>query len=358
MACWIGLVAGWFVSVYMVYALPNIPVEELLKPLPVVIWHGLGDSAYSPFLLGMKDDVQKMYPGIYVHLVAIEPSLFADQRATIFGNVNCQINKVHRQLSQIPELQYGFDAVGFSQGGQFLRGYVERFNSPRVRNLITFGSQHMGITNLHTCAPMDAICHTVHGILMGGVYTDYAQNSVVTAQYFRDTRTKQQFDLYQHNNHFLHDINNEGIDRNATYKANLQRLDKFVMIQFTEESTVIPAASSWFEACVDPDHREGFTDRIVPLRSTDLYQEDWIGLRALDRKGALTFQKCEGRHMNIDSECFVKIFGQYVGRPLITRPWMLNWMNRVPNPLSMTTSMILLSGLLVFVLCENRCDST
>lgn len=61
-----------------------------------------------------------------------------------FGNVNEQIDFVAEQIANITELEDGFDAIGFSQAGQFLRAYVERYNSPPVHNLITFGAQHMG----------------------------------------------------------------------------------------------------------------------------------------------------------------------------------------------------------------------
>ncbi len=50
------------------------------------------------------------------------------------------------QLASDPNLKDGFNAVGFSQGGQFLRAYVERCNNPPVHNLITFGGQHMGMS--------------------------------------------------------------------------------------------------------------------------------------------------------------------------------------------------------------------
>lgn len=59
--------------------------------------------------------------------------------------MNEQIDFVAEQIANITELKDGFDAIGFSQAGQFLRAYVERYNSPPVHNLITFGSQHMGM---------------------------------------------------------------------------------------------------------------------------------------------------------------------------------------------------------------------
>lgn len=110
---------------------------------PVVLWHGLGDSAFSPVMAKLKEAIEAMHPGIYVHNVALKPTFLSDQHASIYGNVNDQVDQVCAQLERIPQLARGFDAVGFSQGGQFMRAYVQRCNAPRVHNLMTFGSQHM-----------------------------------------------------------------------------------------------------------------------------------------------------------------------------------------------------------------------
>ena len=102
------------------------------------------------------------------------------------------------QIRSQPELENGFDAIGFSQGmsfsppqqtsqltsahiaGQFLRAYVERYNSPPVYNLITFGSQHMGISDLPPCKPFDIPCQLAKRAVRGGVYSEWAQSHVVS----------------------------------------------------------------------------------------------------------------------------------------------------------------------------------
>lgn len=93
--------------------------------------------------------------------------------------MNQQIVQVAQQLADIPELSRGFDAIGFSQGGQFLRGYVERNNSPPVHNLITFGSQHMGVSDLPACNPWDILCQVARRAANRGVYSEWAQENLV-----------------------------------------------------------------------------------------------------------------------------------------------------------------------------------
>lgn len=83
------------------------------------------------------------------------------------------------QLASIPELGRGFDGIGFSQGGQFLRGYVERYDDPPVFNLITFGSQHMGISDIPECRTFDFLCEVARRAAKAGVYTEWAQKHLV-----------------------------------------------------------------------------------------------------------------------------------------------------------------------------------
>ena len=107
--------------------------------------------------------IAEIHPGIFIHSVYIEEDQEQDRRAGFvrctlcywpprlltsapqYGSVNDQIDLVAEQIANITELKDGFDAIGLSQGGQFLRAFVERYNSPPVHNLITFGSQHMGM---------------------------------------------------------------------------------------------------------------------------------------------------------------------------------------------------------------------
>ena len=237
--CWGLPLLEW--AMRWVPRLPDTP------PLPVVIWHGLGDSAYAPWLRDLKAELELTYPGMYVHLVALESRSVADRAATFVGDVNAQVARVAEQLAQVPELRHGFDAVGFSQGGQFLRAYVERFHAP-VRRLITFGSQHMGITALPGCRDDDRLCEAVMQHIEQATYTDHAQTHMVVAQYFRDTRTPERFEEYVAHSRFLRDINNEGAAKNASYKEGLQRLEQFVMVRFSDDTTVRPPESAWFGA--------------------------------------------------------------------------------------------------------------
>lgn len=87
---------------------------------PVVIWHGLGDSAYADGMKSLADELRNAFPGIFVHLVSLADGFAADQRAGFFGDVNSQVDQVCEELALVQELQGGFDAIGFSQGGELV----------------------------------------------------------------------------------------------------------------------------------------------------------------------------------------------------------------------------------------------
>jgi palmitoyl-protein thioesterase len=105
----------------LAFAISSIKASPLFadKFHPIVLWHGLGDSAYSEGMQSLASNLREAFPGIYVHLVTLAQDLAGDQRAGFFGNVNSQIDQVCRDLKEVDELKNGFDAIGFSQGGEF-----------------------------------------------------------------------------------------------------------------------------------------------------------------------------------------------------------------------------------------------
>uniref|UniRef100_A0A8C0DYT9 Palmitoyl-protein thioesterase 1 n=1 Tax=Balaenoptera musculus TaxID=9771 RepID=A0A8C0DYT9_BALMU len=122
---------------------------DLPAPLPLVIWHGMGDSCCNPLSTGtIKQMVEKKIPGIYVLSLQIGKILVQDVENSFFLNVNSQVKMVCQILAKDPKLQQGYNAMGFSQGGQFLRAVAQRCSSPPMINLISVGGQRQGVFEL------------------------------------------------------------------------------------------------------------------------------------------------------------------------------------------------------------------
>lgn len=275
-------------------------------PLPLVIWHGLGDAFNGDGIKQVGELADATHPGTFVYTIALGDDASSDRQATFFGNVSAQLDAVCARLAQHPILSTApaVDAIGFSQGGQFLRGYVERCNFPPVRSLVTFGSQHNGISQFKDCAARDWLCKGAMALLRYNTWSATVQSRLVPAQYFRDPMD---YDNYLDHSGFLADINNERPLKNVTYKKNLASLTNFVMYMFEDDTTAIPKESSWFE--------EVNGTETIPLRARKLYQEDWLGLRELDRKGGLTFRSITGEHMQITeqvlNDTMIDFFGPF-----------------------------------------------
>lgn len=229
-----------------------------------------------------------------------------DRSATFLGNVTEQVARVCADLASHPILSTApaIDALGFSQGGQFLRAYVQRCNNPPVRSLVTFGAQHNGIVDFRSCGTTDWVCRGAMALLRGNTWSDFVQARLVPAQYYRNPDPEQYQKYLEHSN-FLADVNNERVLKNQTYVENLKKLENFVMYMFENDTVAIPKESAWFE--------EVNGTEVTPLRARKMYREDWIGLRELDRKGGLKFKIAPGEHMELDDKVLREAFKEYFG---------------------------------------------
>ncbi|PWW74827.1 alpha/beta-hydrolase, partial [Tuber magnatum] len=125
------------------------------------------------------------------------------------------------------------------------------------------------------------------------------------AQYFRDP---EDLDAYLEHSAFLADINNERPgERNKTYAENLSRLERFVMLMFEDDTTVVPKESAWFAEF------NRTTGERTPLEDRELYKQDWIGLKKLGDRKRLEFLTAPGRHMELSEELLAGLFKKYLG---------------------------------------------
>ncbi|KAK2506097.1 hypothetical protein MC885_012180 [Smutsia gigantea] len=294
-------------------------------PLPLVIWHGMGDSCCNPLSMGaVKKMVEKKIPGIYVLSLEIGKNQKEDVENSFFLNVNSQVTTVCQILAKDPKLQQGYNAMGFSQGGQFLRAVAQRCPSPPMINLISVGGQHQVTTLRYNTflKPFSKDMQLGHLIL-------FPSCSLVQAEYWHDPVKE---DMYRNHSIFLADVNQER-SVNESYKKNLMALKKFVMVKFLNDSIVDPVDSEWFGF-----YRSGQAKETIPLQETTLYtqvteeergavlfsswflklrgslvinpvmhtleQKDRLGLKEMDNAGQLVFLAAEGDHLQLSEEWF------------------------------------------------------
>ncbi|XP_045766736.1 palmitoyl-protein thioesterase 1 [Maniola jurtina] len=271
------------------------------EPTPIVLWHGMGDTCCFAYSLGMfKMFLQKQIPGVYVQSLRIGNSAIEDLENGYFMFPNKQVEYVCEVLAKDPKLQDGFNAIGFSQGSQFLRAVVQRCGHKigRVKNLITLGGQHQGVYGLPHCfALQHETCDYVRKLLNYAAYYSWVQKSLVQATYWHDPLDDA---TYKKSSEFLADINNER-KINQTYVQNLNKLEHFVMVKFNNDSIVQPKETEWFGF-----YAPGQAKKLISLQQSKLYKEDRLGLKKMDEDGKLIFLSQPGDHLRFTEEWFIE----------------------------------------------------
>jgi palmitoyl-protein thioesterase len=172
-------------------------------PLPVVFWHGLGDTCCAPWSLGaLAGDVRDaLGRGSYVLSLDTGGGRGAavDAASGVLGELDAQVAAACATIAGDARIAAAgaFNAVGFSQGGLFLRAVAQRCSptarpvpcppAPRMATLVTLGAPHAGAAAPPACAPpassnSTAVCALVEAALGAGAYSALAQATVVQVQ--------------------------------------------------------------------------------------------------------------------------------------------------------------------------------
>lgn len=274
--------------------------------LPVVLWHGMGDNCCHSFSMGAVEKmIQKHAPGVnYIKSLMIGDSPTQDTTNGFLLPVNDQLEMVCKQLSDDLNLKNGYNAIGFSQGGQFLRGIAQKCPNPPMRNLISVGGQHQGIFGLPKCPGDYTICQYVAKLLDWGAYTNFVQSRLVQAQYWHDPLDETTYTKYSQ---FIARINCEGEICPFEYETNLKKLNKMVLIKFNQDTMVVPRESSHFGY-----YSPGQQTEISNMTELSVFTEDRIGLKTMLENDQIDFISTDGDHLQFSEDFFANEIVPYL----------------------------------------------
>ncbi|XP_037805846.1 palmitoyl-protein thioesterase 1 [Lucilia sericata] len=264
---------------------------------PVVMWHGMGDTCCFPFSLGsIKKLLQSELNNIYVKSLQIGENVVMDYESGFFIHPNTQVEYACHELAKDEKLKRGYNAIGFSQGGQFLRALAQRCPLPPMKVLITMGGQHQGVFGLPKCpSHKSKTCEYIRRLLNTAAYDTWTQLELVQATYWHDPLDEEK---YKSRSTFLADINNE-VFVNGLYADNLNKLEKFVMVKFMNDTIVQPKESQWFEF-----YKPGQDKEILPLKESPVYEQ--LGLNHMAANQKLMFLEAEGDHLQFNKTWFLE----------------------------------------------------
>ena len=108
--------------------------------VPVVFLHGMGDAGSNPGMQSLCKTATDAYPGLYVVCANVANGL-----ASITTPLAEQVEEFSQFVKSDQRLSDGFHAVGLSQGGLVLRGYVETKNEPLVKKFVSVCAPQGGV---------------------------------------------------------------------------------------------------------------------------------------------------------------------------------------------------------------------
>ncbi|CAM6105687.1 unnamed protein product [Calypogeia fissa] len=254
-------------------------------PLPFIVLHGIGDACVNDGLTTFTLLLAEM-SGATGFCIEIGNG----GSDSFFMRLDKQADVVCQQIKSMTELRHGYNMVGLSQGNVIGRAVIEWCDdAPPVNNFVSIGGPHAGIAAVPLCKVM-LVCKLVDAIIRIGVYSSYVQNNLAPTGY---VKIPTDLDAYYKGCLFLPRLNNELPEsRNETYKQRFGSVNHLALIQFEKDEVLYPSNTAWFGFYAPNDF-----STLLPGQETDLYKEDWIGVKALDDAGRVDYIMFPGKHL-------------------------------------------------------------
>ena len=231
---------------------------------PIALFHGIVDSCKMKNTSTLVNDLQNDL-GVHVECIEIGNGFMDSVVKPIWD----QVEEACEKIKNNPNFQGKFSILGISQGTLIGRYIIEKCDiKGQVINYMSFDGPQMGIASIPkiTC----------------GSFCEWLCNITAPLAYKLTT--------YQETNTFLKMLNNED-ERDEEVYRRFSSLEKVKLIKSLEDTVITPRDSSWFEF-YDKEGKD-----IVPLKESEFYINDNIGLRKLDEEGKVSFVAFKEEHV-------------------------------------------------------------
>lgn len=277
------------VSIVLVIFLFTFTLTPLTASLPFVVMHGLDESCESEGVTQFTENLSN-WSGSSGYCISIGDGTWDSWVMPLMEQTHIACEK----MKNMSELSEGYNMVALSQGNMIGRGVIEFCDGgPPVKNYVSLAAPHAGIASVPYCGS-GLVCIIVDYLLELDVYSKFVQEHLAPSNYIK---IPNDIATYLKDCKFLPTLNNEiNATRNSTYKERFASLENLVLIMFAEDKVLVPKETAWFGYFPDGSTE---TDIVLSANETELYIEDWIGLKTLDEAGRVKFINVSGGHLDI-----------------------------------------------------------
>jgi palmitoyl-protein thioesterase len=234
------------------------------------------------------------HAGVYSVCVPGGINQIEDTLSAFLINMNKNVDYFAEQVRNNTKLAGGFDAFGLSQGNAIIRGYIQRYNNPQVRNYLAIHGVDFGVMGFPNCNPAGiekSFCDTLVEFLGDLAYDPISQEVLFQTNYFRDPEKLTTRDYLT--NSQIAQWNNENPGTvNATLKTNFGLVKSWNMIKAMKDTMVFPNEGEWWGQFVP-----GQFQTIQTMNQTALYAGDNFGLKTADSLHKIRFNFTLGEHL-------------------------------------------------------------
>ena len=280
------------------------------KPLPLmVVWHAAGGGTSAELTENTVASLKKY--GAQVKLIQIGREE-EELDIALHMQMEKQVMNACRQLTNDPELKNGFALIGLSLGGTAVRALAQMCPALNITDVISMCGPQQGIFGIPSCSSIEGIfsdiCEKLNNVkeAAASISPEFDTPSIFTPVM---NAVKDNYTLISlwvdptapppPADNFMNLINNKLETKFP--KENLLKIQRLIAVWCSKDTIMKPKQSPMFGY-----FKDGSITEVIPYNETDLYTEDYIGLKELDEQGRYIPVECPYEHMKYPNEWFEK----------------------------------------------------